>query len=53
MEIIKTISKGPMMNTIGRFYVHRAIKEGVYLNDTHTKSNHPILDILINYQAQK
>jgi hypothetical protein len=43
-------NKGPMINTIERFYILRAIKDGLYLNDTHTKSNNAIFDTLINYQ---
>jgi hypothetical protein len=44
MEIIRTINKGSVMNTIERFHIHGAIKEGIYLNDIVTYVRFPWLN---------
>jgi hypothetical protein len=51
MEVIKKpINKGSMMNTIYKFYIDKAVKEGIHLNDMHTQTNKPIFDTLLNPQ---
>jgi hypothetical protein len=50
MEIIKTIIKGPIMDTKEKYHIHKANQNGIQLNDTHMNSKNPIFDTLYRYQ---
>jgi hypothetical protein len=48
VEIIRNINNGSVMDTIERFHIHRAIREGIYLNDMHEQTNKPIFEVVLN-----
>jgi hypothetical protein len=48
MEIIQITNKGHMINTIEKYHICKAIKEGIHLNDTHTHNKNPISDTIYN-----
>jgi hypothetical protein len=46
MRIIKAGKKGKHLNTSEKYYIHRASKNKLQLNDTNIDHNNPIFDTL-------
>jgi hypothetical protein len=46
MEIIKTQKKGIHLNTLEKYHIYKASKNGIHMNDAHTDVHNPIFEIL-------
>jgi hypothetical protein len=49
MDILQITQKGRLMDTIETYYIYKANREGITLNDTHTNNKNPIFETLYNY----
>jgi hypothetical protein len=47
---VKIINKGPIMDTMERYHIHKAKQKGIQLNDKHTNSKKP--NITLSYLAK-
>jgi hypothetical protein len=50
MDILQVTQKGRLMDTIEKYYIYKANREGITLNDTHTNNKNPIFETIYNYQ---
>jgi hypothetical protein len=46
MEIITTGKKGKHLNTLERYYIYKANKEDIQMNDTHRETYNPIFQVI-------
>jgi hypothetical protein len=46
MEIIKTGQKGTYLNTLEKYYIHKASKTGSLMNEINTDEHNPIFEVL-------
>jgi len=53
MSVLHTTKKGPMMNTLERFYIYQATKTNTQLNDKSTVTPNPIFDTILQYSKEK
>jgi hypothetical protein len=49
LNILHSEKKGPLINTLEQFHIHRLIKDGLQLNDTYTDTNNPIFDLIATH----
>jgi hypothetical protein len=46
LNILHHEKKGPLMNTLKQFHIHRLKKDNLQLNDTYTDTYNPIFDLI-------
>jgi hypothetical protein len=48
IDITQIINKAQLMDTIDKYYIYKANKEGIQLNDMHTNNKNPLFENLYN-----
>ena len=48
MNILQFHKKGPHLNTLERFHIHKEAATYNHLNDEHTVTHNPIFDTILN-----
>jgi len=49
MSILQFHKKGPHLNTLERFHIHKEATTHNHLNDEHTVTHNPIFDTIQNF----
>jgi hypothetical protein len=49
LNILHYEKKGPLMNTLERFHIHKLTKDGLQLNDTYADTHNPIFDLIATH----
>jgi hypothetical protein len=52
MDILQYERKGPILNTLERYYIYNLSKDKLQLNDTHIDTYNPIFKIIRNQNIQ-
>jgi hypothetical protein len=53
MEILHHVKKGPMLNTIERFFIYRETNNNNQLNDANTTTHNAIFDTVLRHQENQ